>query len=157
VSPRRWELADRVRLSHDPDLTLTALAATAPVGAAIAMAGERARGWLESRGAPAEVVEGVLAAAAGDPDFEHPSKRIGARVTVRLRDGRVLEAERDAARGCCQEPVTARLTLAETKYRAQAGAGAEAYLAAAAGFESMSPTQLRSWHATGAVAAAEVI
>jgi hypothetical protein len=69
----------------------------------------------------------------------------------------VLEAERDAARGCCQEPVTARLTLAETKYRAQAGAGAEAYLAAAAGFESMSPTQLRSWHATGAVAAAEVI
>jgi 2-methylcitrate dehydratase PrpD len=156
ASPSRWELAGRVRLTHDPDLTLAALAAAAPVGAAIALAGERARAWLQARGTPADVVERVLADAAGDPEFERPAKRIGARVTVRLRDGRVLEARRDAARGCCQEPVAARLALAGAKYVAQAGAGAEARLAAAGSFESMSPTELRGWHLAGAGAAAQL-
>jgi hypothetical protein len=102
------------------------------------------------------MVDRVLADGAGDPEFERPAKRIGARVTVRLRDGRMLEAERDAARGCCQEPAAARLALAEAKYRAQAGAGAEAYVAAAGRFESMSATELKSWHLAGAVAGAQL-
>ena len=156
ASSSRWELAGRVGLRHDPDLTVAALAAAAPVGAAIALAGERARAWLQARGASAEIVDRVLAEAVGDPEFENPAKRIGARVTVRLRDGRMLEAERDAARGCCQEPVAARLALAEAKYRAQAGAGAEAYVAAAGRFDLMSATELKSWHLAGAVAGAKL-
>jgi hypothetical protein len=152
TSAARWDVAGRVRVSHDPQLSLAALMATAPVGAAISLAGERARAWLQSRGASAEVADAVLAAAA-DRDFEHPDKRIGARVRVRLRDGRVLEAERDAARGCCQEPVAARLALAEAKYRAQAGPGADAHVAAARGVESMTPAELRGWQAAGVTAA----
>jgi 2-methylcitrate dehydratase PrpD len=156
ASSSRWELAGRVRLSHDPDLTVAALAAAAPLGAAIALAGERARAWLQSRGASADIVDRVLADAAADPEFERPAKRIGARVTVRLRDGRTLEAERDAARGCCQEPVAARLGLAEAKYRAHAGAGGEAYVEAAGRFESMRATELKSWYLAGAVAGAKL-
>jgi 2-methylcitrate dehydratase PrpD len=152
ASTSRWAVAGLVRLSHDQDLTLAALAATAPVGGAIGLAGERARAWLQSRGAPAAMVDRVLAEAAGDPEFERPAKRIGARVKVRLRDGRTLEAERDAARGCSQEPVAARLALAETKYRTQARDGADEYLAGVSHYESMEASELMQWHSTNAVA-----
>jgi 2-methylcitrate dehydratase PrpD len=148
-SAARWELAARLRLVHDLELTVQALSATAPVGAALGRAGESARAWLESRGAAAEMVDRVLAAAAGDDDFKHPSKRLGARLRVRLRDGRLIEAERDAARGCCQEPVTDRLGLAEAKFLAQArpriGARAEDDVDSARRYEEMSPAELRRW------------
>ncbi|MDP9326557.1 MAG: MmgE/PrpD family protein, partial [Candidatus Dormibacteraeota bacterium] len=125
----RWELAARVSVSHDEELTVKALAATAPVGAALGWAGQRAREWLGSRGGSPELTDRVLAAVAAtaeDSDFTHPAKRIGARLRVRMRDGSVLEAEREAASGCCQEPVAERLALAERKYNENAAAdGAE--------------------------------
>ncbi|HXA41707.1 MAG TPA: MmgE/PrpD family protein [Candidatus Solibacter sp.] len=159
-SPARWKVAAGVRISHDSELTEAALAGTAPVGAAIALAGERARSWLQGRGGSAEMVDRVLAAAAaaaaGDGDFEHPSKRIGARLTVRLRDGGTLVAERDAARGCCQEEVAARLALAEAKYMAQAtGPGAVAHVEGARRYESMSAAELKSWRAAADQLAAD--
>jgi len=148
ASPERWELAGRVRLRHDEDLTVAALAATAPVGAAISLAGERARGWLTSRGASPGIADRVLAAATADRDFEQPSKRIGARLRVRLRDGRVLEAEADAARGCCQEPVADRLALAAAKFLAQAsptaGDGKKA-IAPWLRYQEMAAAELRGW------------
>src|ERR1700737_979984 len=73
ASAPRWELAARLRLVHDVELTVSALSATAPVGAALARAGEDARSWLLSRGATAEMVDRVLAAAAGDGGCENPS------------------------------------------------------------------------------------
>jgi 2-methylcitrate dehydratase PrpD len=121
ASPERWRVAGTLKLEHADDLTVDALAATAPVGAAIAWAGERAREWLGSRGGSPELTDRVLAAAAAnldDPAFERPSKRIGGRLRVRMRDGGVLEAERDAASACCQEPVEARTRAAEAKYDA---------------------------------------
>ena len=150
ASPARWATAGKVRLSHDPELTVAALAATAPVGGAIAVAGERARAWLQSRGAGAELVDRVISKSAGDPDFAQPAKRIGARLTVRLRDGRALEVERAAASGCCQEPVAARLALAEAKFGDQAGGAADAYVEGARAFETMSATELHRWHMTAA-------
>ena len=122
-SAARWGLAGRVRVVHDPELTVAALAATAPIGAALGWAGERARPYLDRRGGGG-LADRVLEAARAqldDPTFEHPSKRVGARLRVRLRDGRLLEVERDAARGCCQEPVADRVALAEAKFAAASG------------------------------------
>jgi hypothetical protein len=67
------------------------------------------------------MVDRVLlrAAETTDPGFIRSSKRIGARLRVTLRDGRTLEAEREAAVGCCQESVEARVALAEDKLRGQ--------------------------------------
>ena len=123
ASDQRWRVAGAVKLSHDEDLTVAALAATAPVGAAIAAAGERARDWLGSRGGSPELVDRVLEAAtanAEDREFTHPAKRIGARLSVHMFDGSVREAARDAASGCCQEPVADRLAAAERKYQEHA-------------------------------------
>jgi 2-methylcitrate dehydratase PrpD len=149
ASDERWEVAGRLRLVHDIDLTVRALSATAPIGAALGRAGESARAWLLSRGATEEMVDRVLAAAAGDEDFENPSKRLGARLRVRLRDGRLLEADRDAARGCCQESVADRLDLAEAKFLAQArpriGARAEEGVDSARRYEEMTAAELRRW------------
>ncbi|HEV3232438.1 MAG TPA: MmgE/PrpD family protein [Candidatus Dormibacteraeota bacterium] len=115
--PERWELAARVRLAHDPAMTLRALGATAPVGAALGWAGERARDYLLRSGAGGDQVDAVLreCAVRGPEHFDHPTKEIGARVRVRLRDGRELVAERRAARGSCGESVAARLALARAK------------------------------------------
>ena len=128
TSPERWGVAERLRLHHDPDLTVAALAATAPIGAALAWAGERAQPYLEAAGAPGELAQRALMAARAnldDPFFEHPSKRIGVRLRVELRDGRRLEAARAAADGSPQEIAPARLGLAETKLRAQAPDGGD--------------------------------
>jgi hypothetical protein len=148
ASATRWELAGRVRVRHDEDLTVAALAATAPVGAAIGWAGDRAGGWLKAHGASPAIAERVLAAADRDHEFEHPSKRIGTRLSVRLRDGRVLAAESDAAHGCCQEPVADRLAVARSKFLAQAppaGDQVEDAIAAWLGYEQMTAAELRGW------------
>jgi 2-methylcitrate dehydratase PrpD len=120
-SKDRWELAGRVRAVHDPELTLRALAATAPIGMALAWAGERARPYLARQGGAA-LAEQVLTAASRnleDPAFEHPAKRVGARLRVRLKDGRELAVERDAADGSCQDSAASRLRLAEDKHAGQ--------------------------------------
>ncbi|HEV1998292.1 MAG TPA: MmgE/PrpD family protein [Candidatus Dormibacteraeota bacterium] len=139
----RWRVAGMVTLEHDEELTARALAATAPVGAAIAWAGDRARPYLTARGASDEMAEKVIemARATSDENFTAPSKRIGARLTVRLKGGRTLTAERDAARGCCQEAVAARVALAEEKLAAQLGDTPDVGLGRLA---AMTPAELRS-------------
>lgn len=125
ASEARWRVAGAVTLRHDPGLTLAALAATAPMGMALAWAGERARAYLERRGAPGELAGRVLAAAAenlADPEFRDPGKRIGADIVVHLRDGRRLESGRGAATGSCQESALERLRLVEQKLRRVASA-----------------------------------
>ena len=42
----RWGLAGKVRLEHDPAMTLRGALATVPVGEALREAGERATDWL---------------------------------------------------------------------------------------------------------------
>jgi len=117
----RWRLAAVTRVEHDAALRLAALAATAPLGAALAWAGEAALPFLTARGASSELAGRVLERARMENDgtLETCSKRVGARLRVTLRDGRVLEGERDAARGSCQEPVEARIDVAAEKLRSQ--------------------------------------
>jgi 2-methylcitrate dehydratase PrpD len=120
ASPARWRLAGKVVLRHDPALTMAALAATAPVGAAIAWAGGRAFPYLLAHGADEKLAHAVIeAASAGGTGLVTVAKRVGARVKVTLKDGTVLESERAAATGSCQEPAGSRLAGAAAKLRGQ--------------------------------------
>ena len=97
--PDTWALAGRVRLHYDPALDEAALFGTAPVGAALRRAGERALDFVAAALGAAGDTErtGELRAALtadGDEDFSRPTKSVGARVVVRMRDGRTFEAER---------------------------------------------------------------
>ncbi len=104
--PRVWELAARVRSRHDVGLTLDAMTADIPIGAAL----RRIRRWQAAVfgwGAAATVFGGLgrlrhsatlrlmagLVAAAGDQsplDLTKSTKPMGARVEIRLLDGRTL-------------------------------------------------------------------
>ena len=93
--PERWELAGKVRVEHDEEITRRSLLATAPLGEALRQAGpERAGAWLASQGgdAAAALVADLLPPAA---TFEDAEKAIGSRVEVRLADGRVIEESVD--------------------------------------------------------------
>lgn len=89
---RRWQLAAKVRLEHDPDMTRTLIRGDAPFGEAIRQAGENAKPWLLKFGGP-ELVE--LLGEPGCPleDFTQATKPTPARVTVRMRDGREYTRE----------------------------------------------------------------
>jgi len=88
--PVVWDLAKRVRVEHDPDLTRHAVLATAPLGEALRQAGPRASAWLARLGGEDDAA--ALLGAAGRPraTFEHATKEIGAILEVRLTDGRTL-------------------------------------------------------------------
>jgi 2-methylcitrate dehydratase PrpD len=97
--PLRWELARRVRVEHDDELTRRSLLATAPLGEALRQAGaERARAWLVAHGGET-AGELVVDLAPPASSFEDAEKAIGARVEVHLTDGRVEEATVDIAVG----------------------------------------------------------
>jgi 2-methylcitrate dehydratase PrpD len=89
---RRWELAGKVRLEHDEDMTRELMRSVAPVGEALRQAGGRARGWLAETGGQWLV---DLVGEPGPPSetFEYASKVTPARVEVRLHDGRHLSRE----------------------------------------------------------------
>ena len=98
---RRWALAGKVRVEHDPDLTRACYTGTAPVGAALRRAGPRAVTWLRSYGRRGTGSDGQwfadLIGELGPPEtsFVDASKTTGARVVVRLADGRSFERARD--------------------------------------------------------------
>lgn len=125
-SAERWQLARRVRVEHDPQLTVRAVRATAPLGEALRQAGERARPWLERIGGSAAQ---ALLGSLGEPtaSFEHADKAIGARLEVRLRDGTRLERTRDSALGAAG-PATrsTHAELARAKFTAAGGPQAAA-------------------------------
>jgi 2-methylcitrate dehydratase PrpD len=123
ASEERWRVARALRLEHDEELTVAALGATAPVGGAIAWAGDRARAYLAARGATERMVERViqLAQEQADPTLARSSKRMGSALRVTMRSGTVLEDETPAASGCCQESVASRLALANGKMTQQFG------------------------------------
>ncbi|MFJ6623646.1 MmgE/PrpD family protein [Kitasatospora sp. NPDC091335] len=91
----RWDLAERVRLVHDPEMTRALFASEAPFGEAVRQAGDAAGPWLRAFGG--EDVARLAQEAAGDrtrPDFTSSTKATGARVTVRLNDGRTASRQR---------------------------------------------------------------
>jgi 2-methylcitrate dehydratase PrpD len=94
----RWQLAEKVRVEHDLTLTERSVLATAPLGEALRQAGGRAEPWLRSVGGEPAV---ALLEAAGPPcrDFSTAVKSMGARVEVRLADGRTLDADVEVPTG----------------------------------------------------------
>lgn len=100
--PRVWQLAARVRNHHDAGLTLAALTGDIPIGAALRRAGRikaAAFGWnlagkaFARRRHPLQTLRIALGLAACDRrplDFERATKPIGARVAIRMTDGRVF-------------------------------------------------------------------
>lgn len=91
----RWSVAERVRLVHDPELTKALFASDAPFGEAVRQAGEAAGPWLRAFGG--EEVAKLAQEAAGStvrPSFASAAKATGARVTVRLTDGRTASRQR---------------------------------------------------------------
>ena len=95
ADPVRWDLARRVRVELDLELSKRALLATAPLGEALRQAGERAKPWLARSGGQELADELVRDAGPPSATFEAAEKAIGARVVVRLSDGRVREVGRD--------------------------------------------------------------
>lgn len=108
--PRAWSLAQKVRLHHDPRLTIAALTADIPIGAALKQAGR----WTAFRYALAlgrialgdqQTIRSLLtrlriacavarvASAPRPLDLSHCEKRLGARVELRTVDGRSLQEE----------------------------------------------------------------
>ncbi|GHF30066.1 hypothetical protein GCM10010218_09130 [Streptomyces mashuensis] len=90
---RRWQLADRVRLEHDAEMTRELFRSEAPFGEAVREAGPLATPWLRDFGGD-ELVELVGEAEPVERDFSRSTKATGARVTVRLTDGRTVSRER---------------------------------------------------------------
>ncbi|MEV5177432.1 MmgE/PrpD family protein [Streptomyces flaveolus] len=143
--PARWQIATRVRLVHDPAMTRALFNAEAPFGQAVRQAGAAAEPWLKSFGGD-ELVD--LAAQAGrlphHQDFTQAAKLTGARVTVRLTDGRLGSQERMiplAAAG----PHTRRhhTELVQRKFT---DLGGSKDVAQAIGHvDQMSARELRSW------------
>ncbi|MFB6818833.1 MmgE/PrpD family protein [Streptomyces sp. NPDC056347] len=91
----RWDLAERVRLVHDPEMTRALFASEAPFGEAVRQAGDAAGAWL--RDFAGDDVARLAREAAGDatsPDFTSSAKATGARVTVRMTDGRTATRQR---------------------------------------------------------------
>ncbi|MFS8202243.1 MmgE/PrpD family protein [Streptomyces sp. CWNU-52B] len=94
----RWDLAAKVRTVHDPEFSRAALLATAPLGQALRRAGERAEAWVRAAdGRAADTLPPSW--LAPETDFRFATKRLGARVTVRLHDGRELSVARAQAVG----------------------------------------------------------
>lgn len=122
VDERRWELANKVRLVHDPAMTVDLLASDAPFGDAIRQAGSRAAGWL------AEFAGGQAAGLPYPTDgpattFEHATKNTGACVTVRHVDGRVRSRTRGIPLGAAgSDTREAHWQLVTEKFLATGGA-----------------------------------
>jgi 2-methylcitrate dehydratase PrpD len=95
---RVWHVARLVEVRHDAALSRRALLATAPIGAALRMAGDAAASWLA---AGAGISEGEARALLAEPSpgFDQAEKAIGARVRVTMQDGSEHVAEVDIAEG----------------------------------------------------------
>ncbi|MET9428544.1 MmgE/PrpD family protein [Streptomyces sp. NPDC003036] len=141
----RWRIARRVRLVHDPAMTRALLASEAPFGEAIRHAGPDATAWLEGFGGPDLVAMAATARPDRAPaDFTGAHKATGARVTVRLADGRTAARERLIPHGAAG-PHTRRhhARLMRRKFTALGGPD---HVAEAVGeIGEMAPAALRSW------------
>jgi 2-methylcitrate dehydratase PrpD len=118
---RRWDLAARVRLEHDEDMTRESLLCEVPFGEALRQAGPRAATWLE------EVGTRWLVDLVGEPPpvsetFETARKATPARVTVRFRDGTEHSAELAIPVGAIGPDTRAgHAALVRTKYLSTGG------------------------------------
>ncbi|KOG64584.1 VlmK-like protein [Streptomyces griseoflavus] len=118
---RRWRLAKRVRLVEDPLMTRDLWHSEAPFGEALRQAAERGPGWLQAFAGPERA---ALLGCPAEPaaDFRYATKHTGARVTVRLADGRSFCTRRDIPLGAAGPDTRARhRDLVREKFLATGG------------------------------------
>ncbi|HET8658274.1 MAG TPA: MmgE/PrpD family protein [Micromonosporaceae bacterium] len=131
ASPQRWALAAKVRLVHDEEMTAALLAAEAPFGEAVRLAGERAVGWLRDFGGD-RLVElareaGRAVPAPGAPgsrrrSFATATKMTPARVVLHLADGTSHERRVDIPVGAAGPDTRSRHRhLVRAKFLATGG------------------------------------
>lgn len=92
--PARWELASRVTVVADDEMSRALLTSDAPFGEALRQAGDRAKDWVRGFGGD-RAVELLGSPGPPRPDFRNATKHTAARVTVRLRTGRTLVRQQD--------------------------------------------------------------
>lgn len=139
--PRRWELAGKVRVEQDAEMTRDSLICEAPVGEALRQAGNRAIPWLAATGGQ-ELVDLVGDIAPPSETFERAEKATPARVTVRLRDGRALMRERKIPIGAAgAETRSSHEQLVRRKWLGTGGAPDVADIAA--GLDTATSTDVR--------------
>ncbi|MER7728843.1 MmgE/PrpD family protein [Streptomyces sp. NPDC096323] len=102
--PERWELADRVRIVLDEQMTYDLFHSLVPFGQGLRQAGDRAAEWLAEFGARWEgdgrwLVDLVGELPPPSRDFRDVRKVTPSRVTVRLRDGRSATRQQDVPVG----------------------------------------------------------
>jgi 2-methylcitrate dehydratase PrpD len=133
---RVWQLAARIRSRHDVNLTLESMRGDIPIGAALhrtkrwhgaafgwrlaTIAFGRVRRWLQPD--TIRLVAGMAAAAGKNEnlDLAASTKPIGARVEIRLADGRVLRRSVSIPRGFAGSGANVR-ELMRTKFIAAVG------------------------------------
>lgn len=153
--PRVWELASRVKSAHDVALTIEALTADIPIGAALRrvrplqaagfawhLAGQafgRTGRWRRPRESLHLVRRiAALAGETGAIDVQRSTKPLGARVEIRLNDGRLLARSVSIPRGFAGHPEGRRSLMREKFIRcATAVAGEHAAVEAAANIEEL--------------------
>ncbi len=120
--PVTWDLAGRVTVEHDPELTRRAVLATAPLGEAIRQAGTRASSWLSRLGGEEQAAALIEAAGQPSESFDSATKEIGAILEIRLTDGRTLSRTVATPRGA-SGPATRRdhTSLARAKFLGTGG------------------------------------
>lgn len=86
ADPLRWQLAAKVRLEHDSQMTRESLLSEAPFGEALRQAGPRAAKWLEEVGGQ-WLVELIGELPPPAPTFQTATKATPARLTLRMTNG----------------------------------------------------------------------
>jgi len=174
--PRVWELASRVRSRHDLELTLEALEADIPVGAAlrriprakaVAFALGLAKKAFGSMPPPTQLFRLAkrLASMAGDRrplDFSQSTKPLGARVEIRMRDGRVLSRAVSIPQGFAGTELKTIRELMRAKYMRHASAAIGALRArdsalAIEHLESLSAHEVKELFESACAAGAECV
>ncbi|WP_317445936.1 MmgE/PrpD family protein [Streptomyces collinus] len=141
--PDRWALAKRIRLEHDTDMTRELFLSDAPFGEAVREAGELAVPWLRGFGGD-ELVDLVGAARADDRDFSRSTKATGARVTVRLTDGRTVSRTRLIPVGAAgPETRAGHVDLVREKFLSVGGS--QQVADTVGGLHRMRPRAVRRW------------
>ncbi|BAJ28554.1 MULTISPECIES: MmgE/PrpD family protein [Kitasatospora] len=141
----RWAVAEKVRLVHDPELTRALFASEAPFGEALRQAGPDAEPWLREFAGEDEAARAVAAANSRPAgDFTSAAKATGARITVRLTDGRSAVRERLVPLAAAGPHTRAHhAELMREKFTEHGGDRSVAE--AAAGLDRMDPDELRDW------------
>lgn len=119
-----WALADRVRVRHDPDLTMAALESEVPLGAMLRRVGPGVVPYAAKTLGPTTALRHLptlLRFVRRRPlpdDLAEADKRMGARVAVTLSDGRTVVEECPHPPGFAGRPLAEIRAIARKKLRA---------------------------------------